>query len=135
MVSKCSICGLDLVNGKCPAQRDYNPNNKQQHIIAEIDNVIYWTYSPFWRKFFKEEKKPAPQVTSVTSSASFPANKETWQKAIKQEISHYENGYVWESKWYKIRGKKVKKGRWVKNPEKAKIIFEKIKAKHKEVKI
>ena len=52
------------------------------------------------------------------------------KKALQQEKAHYENGYIYESKWYLIKGKKIKKGRWVKRPDQAKKIFDKIVKKH-----
>jgi hypothetical protein len=49
----CSICGLDLIKGKCSAEKKYNPKNQNHYLIANIDGVRYWTDNIFWRDFFK----------------------------------------------------------------------------------
>lgn len=61
-----------------------------------------------------------------------PVTNDTLRDVLKREISYYENGYVYKSKFYKIRGEQVKKGKWVKDSVKAKLIFESIKEKHKD---
>lgn len=53
---KCSICGLDLVKGKCPAE-----GKEGEYIICVEKNedkslAVYSTDSIFWRDFFKGGK-------------------------------------------------------------------------------
>lgn len=49
---KCEHCGLELVNGICPAEMRYDEKNPNHYFISEVDDVIYWTKSVFWRDFF-----------------------------------------------------------------------------------
>ncbi len=51
--SKCSVCGLELIDGKCPGEKKYDPRNKNHYLIAKFDGFLYWTNSVFWRDFFK----------------------------------------------------------------------------------
>jgi hypothetical protein len=113
---------------------------KGKYFLDVIDDVVYSidSYSVFYwynRLFYdfdvhidtfkynpKEELDPTIPITD-----------NTLKEALNREKSYYENGYIYKSKWFKIRGKQFKKGRWEKDPEKAKLIFEKIKTKYKEL--
>lgn len=112
---KCPVCGLDFVNGKCPAEKEYNSINPQHFLIWEEDGIRYWTYSPFWRDFFKDKEKDKEFIPVKKSyTHSFKADKETLKEALRQEKERYDNGFIYKSEWVKIRGKVWKKGRWIK---------------------
>lgn len=96
------------------------------------DYSIYYWYNKLFYDFdvhidtYKHE--PKERLDPV-----YNVDKGTLKKALRNEAAHYENGYIYKSEWFLIRGKKLKKGRWVKDPVRAKLIFESIKEKHKEL--
>jgi len=108
-------------------------NYKGKYFLDEIDNDIFSTdsfelYNLYNKIFFNIPiKNHVPIDKPVLESE---ANRETWLKALEQEKAFYENGYVYESKLYRIRGKTWKKGRWVKDSLKAALILEAIKKRH-----
>lgn len=112
---------------------------KGKYFLDQIDNIIYSTdsyelYSLFYKIVYDYDVHlDKKQDIFKKSFDSFPANKETWEKALQQEKNHYENGYIYKSKLYQIKGKRVKKGRWVKDSVKAKQIFEDIKNYQKDL--
>ncbi len=106
---------------------------KGKYVLGIIDNTIYSTNSyELYNLFYpKTEKEHIPKDRPFDCKAE--ANKEALKKALQQEIEHYKNGYIYKLEEVTIFGKKLLKGRWVKNPEKAKIIFEEIKKRHPEL--
>ena len=91
---------------------------KGKYFIDEIDGVVFSTdsYELFnlYNKLFFEEPEPLylPKKNSFECDAK--ANRESFLKGIEQEKHRYKDGYKYVSEWYMIRGKRWKKGRWVK---------------------
>jgi len=115
-------------------------NYKGKYFLDRVENNEYFTndYSLYYwyNKLFYDfdvhidtyQHNPKDELAPVIT-----ANKDTLRKALKEEIAHYENGYIYKSEWFLIRGKTIKKGRWVNEPEKAKLLFNDIKKNHKEL--
>jgi hypothetical protein len=115
-------------------------NYKGKYFLDQVENNEYFTndYSLYcwYNKLFYDfdvhidtyQHNPKDELAPVIA-----ANKDALRKALREEIAHYENGYIYKSEWFLIRGKKVKKGRWVNEPEKAKLLFNDIKKRHKEL--
>ena len=115
-MTKCDVCGLDLVNDKCPAEKKYDQVNKNHYLIDEFDGFRYWTKNVFWRDFFIDKEKDKEFIPVKKSHLPvFKGDKETCKEGLRQEQERYDNGFVYVSEWVLIRGKKWKKGRWVKN--------------------
>lgn len=107
---------------------------KGKYVLDIIDNELYSTDSYELYNLYNRLFYPEPVKEHIPIERSYDchtkATKETWKKALQQEKEYYENGYIYKLEEVTIFGKKWKKGRWVKNPEKAKLIFEEIKKKH-----
>ena len=111
---------------------------KGKYFLNEEDSIIYSSDSFEIYKLFNDIfLEDVPSGTSVPNPdyekmpiASGPVTEFYLYDILKKELSRYENGFVYESKWYKIHGSKKKIGRWVKKPEAAKEMYEKIKSYH-----
>lgn len=112
---------------------DKKKDKKFKYFLDEIDGIAYYTndYSLYYwhNKIFYDfdvhldrQFLPIPKPEISESKA----NGDTLKNAVKEEIAHYEAGYCYVNEWVINRGKKWKKGRWVRNPEKAKEKLEKI---------
>jgi len=132
-MTKCHVCGLDMVNDKCPGEKEYSSNNPNHFFLWDEDGVRYWTTSPFLRNIFNPKKEKFFVPVSRPGECKALANREALESGLKQEKVRYENGYVWEYTWVLIKGKKWKKGRWVKDVDKAKVSFDIIKKMHPEL--
>lgn len=100
---------------------DKKNHKKYKYFLDEIDDTEYYTndYSLYYwyNKIFYDfdvhiDKQVLPIEQPEISSSE--ANSETLKKALEQEKARYDAGYKYVSEWVMIRGKKWKKGRWVK---------------------
>lgn len=102
---------------------------------TDIYSIYYWYNILFYDYDVSIEENIPIEREYLDNVFHGSANKETWNNALKNEFSYYENGYVYKSEWIKIRKIKMKKGRWIKDPVNAYIIFNKIKQKYSENRI
>lgn len=121
---------------------------KGKYYLEEIDEILYSSNSYevycWYNKIFNNYDpvlkwyidKPFPQHIPIEKPYEYvsEADHKTFLKALKQEKKIYEYGFVPErvkvgSKYNKNLIKTV----WVKDPDKAKLIFESLEEKHEEL--